>query len=114
MKKPIPVYRYPELKTANQTLRQSLANSPAESFDALPATAAGPVSPDSLFCVRQGISAEEALVHVSLLLKCAEEVSDEITERGSGLERGLIWSMVHSVEMARAVVDALLDGRQDR
>ncbi|QLL10551.1 hypothetical protein [Pseudomonas chlororaphis] len=35
---------------------------------------------------------------------------DEITEQGRGIERGLIWSMVHSVEMARAVVDALLDG----
>jgi hypothetical protein len=52
------------------------------------------------------------LAHVSLLLKCAEEVSDEITERASGLERGLIWSMVHSVEMARAVVDALLDSNR--
>ncbi|MCB2251003.1 DUF3077 domain-containing protein [Pseudomonas chlororaphis] len=114
MKKLIPVYRCPELKTANQTLRQALASSPPESLDSLHATKAGPVSPDSLFCVRQGISAEEALVHVSLLLKCAEEVSDEITERGSGLERGLIWSMVHSVEMARAVVDALLDGRGGR
>ncbi|AZD49767.1 DUF6124 family protein [Pseudomonas chlororaphis] len=114
MKKPLPVYRYPELKTANQTLRQALASSPPEAFDSLHATTAGPVGPDSLFCVREGISAEEALVHVSLLLKCAEEVSDEITERGSGLERGLIWSMVHSVEMARAVVDALLDGRGAR
>ncbi|AZC48400.1 hypothetical protein [Pseudomonas chlororaphis] len=53
---------------------------------------------------------EETLLHVSILLKAAEEVSDEITERASGIERGLIWSMIHSVEMARAVVDALLDG----
>ena len=29
-------------------------------------------------------------------------------------ERGLIWSMVHSVEMARAVVEALLDGARTR
>ncbi|WP_210641246.1 hypothetical protein [Pseudomonas sp. Tri1] len=68
-----------------------------------------PVGRDSPFCVRAGVSAEEALVHVSLLLDCALQVSDEITEHGSGLERGLIWSMVHSVEMARAVVDALLN-----
>ncbi|UZE23095.1 DUF3077 domain-containing protein [Pseudomonas sp. B21-056] len=68
-----------------------------------------PAGRDSLFNVRAGVSAEEALVHVSLLLGCAIQVSDEITEQGSGVERGLIWSMIHSVEMARAVVDALLE-----
>lgn len=46
---------------------------------------------------------------MSLWLKCAEETADEITS-ASGIERGLIWSMIHSVEMARAVVGALLDG----
>ncbi|UUQ67639.1 DUF3077 domain-containing protein [Pseudomonas fuscovaginae UPB0736] len=66
----------------------------------------------SLFDVKAGINAETTLNHVSLLLRCAEEVSDEITEQGSGIERGLIWSMVHSVEMARALVDALLEGTQ--
>lgn len=62
--------------------------------------------------MRAGISAEEALIHVSLLLDCAVQVSDEITERASGVERGLIWSMIHSVEMARAVVDSLLDANK--
>jgi hypothetical protein len=57
------------------------------------------------------VNAEDALVHVSLLLQCAEQTADEITEHGSGVERGLIAAMIHSVEMARAVVDALLDGR---
>lgn len=105
-------YRYPELKLVNEALRQALAQRPCESvpLSSLSPTSSVRVTADSLFHVREGVSAEEALVHVSLLLKCAEEVSDEITERGSGLERGLIWSMVHSVEMARAVVDALLDG----
>lgn len=75
-------------------------------------TAAGPAGLDNPFTVRPGISAEEALLHVSMLLKAAEEVSDEITEHASGVERGLIWSLVHSVEMARGVVDALLDGNR--
>ncbi|QHA84655.1 DUF3077 domain-containing protein [Pseudomonas mediterranea] len=79
-------------------------------FDTLKKTTAIPVGSDSLFSVCAGIGAEEALVHVSLLLDCAVQVSDEITEQGSGVERGLIWSMIHSVEMARAVVDALLKG----
>ena len=97
---------------ANQHIRQKLSVQPADVslIQSLKKTVSIPVSRDSLFSVREGINAEEALLHVSLLLKSAEEVSDEITERGSGIERGLIWSMVHSVEMARAVVDALLDG----
>lgn len=65
-----------------------------------------------MFTLRAGISAHDALAHVSLLLLCAEQTSDEITELGSGVERGLIWSMVHSVEMARAVVDSLLDNAE--
>nr|WP_265533788.1 hypothetical protein [Pseudomonas saponiphila] len=44
-------------------------------------------------------------MHVALLLKCAEEVCDDITQQGSGLERVLIWPMAHSVEMARAVLE---------
>ncbi len=104
--------RNPEHDLANQQIWQKLPLQPADAslIQSLKKTISTPVSRDSLFSVRDGISAEEALLHVSLLLKSAEEVSDEITERGSGIERGLIWSLVHSVEMARAVVDALLDG----
>ncbi|NBF03669.1 hypothetical protein GV819_15355 [Pseudomonas sp. Fl5BN2] len=115
MKKLVPdpptSYRDPELKAANATLRVALAQQPLDPGLFQRNTQSKAVSPDSLFSVREGVSAEEALVHVVLLLKCAEEVCDEITQQGSGLERGLIWSMVHSVEMARAVVDALLDGQ---
>ncbi|ROL85043.1 DUF6124 family protein [Pseudomonas chlororaphis] len=104
--------RNPDHDQANEQVRQALANHPVEGslLAALKPTAAGPAGNDSLFTVRPGISAEEALLHVSILLKAAEEVSDEITERASGVERGLIWSLIHNVEMARGVVDALLDG----
>ncbi|AUB73591.1 hypothetical protein B195_001690 [Pseudomonas sp. Lz4W] len=68
------------------------------------------ISPRSPFAVLPDIPALEALVHVSVMLKSAEEVSDEITEMASGIERGLVWSLVHSVEMARSLVDALLQG----
>jgi len=118
MKKLVPdpptSYRDPALKAANTTLRVALAQQQLDPALFQLTTQANPVSPDSLFSVRPGINAEEALLHISLLLKSAEEVSDEITERGSGIERGLIWSLVHSVEMARAVVDALLDGSRHR
>ncbi|WP_097305632.1 DUF3077 domain-containing protein [Pseudomonas chlororaphis] len=106
--------RNPEHELTNKAILHSLANGSGEVvlLQSLGATAASAVGNDSLFSVREGISAEEALMHVSILLKAAEEVSDEITERASGVERGLIWSMIHSVEMARGVVDALLDGRR--
>ncbi|OLF51794.1 DUF6124 family protein [Pseudomonas chlororaphis] len=108
--------RNPEHDLTNKTILHALANGSGAVvlLQSLGPTAGGAVSRDSLFSVREGISAEEALVHVSILLKAAEEVSDEITERASGVERGLIWSMIHSVEMARAVVDALLDGSARR
>ena len=61
-----------------------------------------------MLTLRARISAQDALTHVSLLLLCAEQTSDEITELASRVERGLIWSMVHSVEMARAVVNSML------
>jgi len=106
--------RNPEHDRANETILQALCLHRCEgsSMEGLKPTVEMPVGRDALFCVREGISAEEALVHVSILLKAAEEVSDEITERASGVERGLIWSMIHSVEMARGVVDALLDGNR--
>lgn len=109
---PPTAYRDPELKAANTALRAALAEQPVAPTLFQLKTRANAVAPDSLFSVRPGVSGEEALVHVSLLLKCAEEVCDEIAQQGGGIERGLIWSMVHSMEMARAVVEALLDGRQ--
>ena len=96
--------RDPELDRANANLLAALNGTRHRPFGLRDAQG------HPLFAVQPQVNAEDALMHVSLLLKCAEEVSDEITERASGIERGLIWSMVHSVEMARAVVDALLDG----
>ena len=79
-------------------------------LDELEPTRPRKISPRSPFAVLPDIPALEALVHVSVMLKSAEEVSDEITEMASGIERGLVWSLVHSVEMARSLVDALLQG----
>ncbi|PZP05396.1 DUF3077 domain-containing protein [Pseudomonas sp. NFPP19] len=106
------------LEVPNKTLLQALKTEPLppplhERFTATGSTSFGCRDGNGrpLFAVHEGFNAEEALLHVSLLLKCAEETADEITS-ASGIERGLIWSMIHSVEMARAVVDALLDGAE--
>lgn len=94
-----------------ERIRQTLANHTdvPTPLETLGTTRATPVTDHSLFAIRPGIDAEQALLQVSLLLKGAEEICDEVTEQGSGIERGLIGALVHCVEMARAVVDSLLD-----
>ena len=105
------------LETAQYRILTALKSPAPDIHSTLPNTsqrALGPIDStlQPMFTLRAGISAQDALAHVSLLLLCAEQTSDEITELGSGVERGLIWSMVHSVEMARAVVDSLLDNAE--
>jgi hypothetical protein len=63
-----------------------------------------------LFAVCAGINAEDALVHASLSLKCARETTYHMCMDGSPANEGLLWSTLHSIEMAKALVDAVLDG----
>lgn len=93
-------------------LRQALAegNPDDHYLDAHYTTIAKSAGRHNLLTVRPGASAEETLRHVALLLLCAEQVSDEIEEIEGGVQRGLIWSMIHSVEISRALVEALLAG----
>ncbi|MFQ6573572.1 DUF3077 domain-containing protein [Pseudomonas sp. UM16] len=64
-----------------------------------------------LFTVRDGIEAEDALVHVSLLLQGIYDTAQQACEHIPGLpKKGLLWSTLHSAEMAKGLVDAVLDG----
>ena len=92
-----------------RTLPRKRGDPPVD-LETLQPTQAQGISPESPFAVLADVRALQALQHVSIMLKGAEEVSDEITEMASGIERGLVWSLVHSVEMARSLVDALLKG----
>lgn len=65
-----------------------------------------------LFAVRGGISAEDALVHISLYLQSAYATANAACNQSSMEERGLHWATLHSVEIAKALVDALLDGAE--
>ena len=94
---------------ATRRILDDLSANPPD-IDTLQPTQAQPVGAQSPFAVMADVRALEALKHIAIMLKSAEEVSDEITERGSGLERGLVWSLVHSVEMSRSLVNALLRG----
>ena len=93
---------------ATRRILETVISAPPVELDSLKPTQAQDISEKSPFAVRPDIRAIEALSHIWLMLKSAEEVSDEITEYASGIERGLIWSLVHSVEMSRSLVAALL------
>ncbi|NWD66639.1 hypothetical protein HX870_03265 [Pseudomonas gingeri] len=84
-------------------------------LDTLAFTRAKPVIPEApykptLFAIQPGVTAQDALVYVSNLLETAELNGDEISLHTNPVERALFWGMLHSVEVARAVVDALLEG----
>jgi len=90
------------------------ANTPCL-LDTLAFTCSKPVTPEAphkptLFAIQPGINAQDALTYVSNLLETAELNGDEISLHTNPVERALFWGMLHSVEVARAVVDALLEG----
>lgn len=63
-----------------------------------------------LFSVRAGVNAEDALVHALLHLKCASTTLPQAVQHSSEAGRGFVWSAQSSVDMAMALIDALLDG----
>ncbi|EIK96602.1 hypothetical protein PMM47T1_10025 [Pseudomonas sp. M47T1] len=63
----------------------------------------------ALFSVRAGVPVKDALVQVSLLLKCASETAFERSDCGLP-QRGLIGSTLHCLDSARALVDSVLAG----
>ncbi|QVM94450.1 hypothetical protein JYG36_15100 [Pseudomonas sp. SORT22] len=56
------------------------------------------------------MSAEDALVHALVYLRCASSTIAEAVQYSSEAGKGLVWSTQHSVEMAVALIDAVLDG----
>ena len=54
-------------------------------------------------------SIEESLAQVSGLLRCATATACESAENLTGVKRDLAFSVVHLIDMARAVVDRSLD-----
>ncbi|MDD0977683.1 DUF3077 domain-containing protein [Pseudomonas fontis] len=64
-----------------------------------------------LFSVRAGIDAEDALVHASLLLQAIYDTAQQACEHSDDMpKKGLLWANMHSAEMAKGLVDAVLDG----
>ena len=69
---------------------------------------------DPMFLVRPGIEPHDALVHVSLFLRGAYDTAHQASETADESAKGFLWSTMHSVEMAKGLVDALLDGIEAR
>ncbi|UVJ46282.1 DUF3077 domain-containing protein [Pseudomonas sp. LS1212] len=67
-----------------------------------------------LFTVRPGISAEDALVHAALYLRCASDNGQQAMEYTAEPGRGFAWATQHSVQIAKALIDAVLDGIEAR
>ncbi|WP_166359074.1 DUF6124 family protein [Pseudomonas akapageensis] len=63
-----------------------------------------------LFCVRAGIPADDALIHVGMLLGCAEATAWDVVEHLQLNDKGVVLGLIQTIEMARALVDALVDG----
>ncbi|NBA98585.1 DUF6124 family protein [Pseudomonas sp. R5(2019)] len=62
-----------------------------------------------LFAVIEGIPAEDALIHASLHIKCIIATTQHAVGHTDDEGRGMLWSAVHSAEMAMALIDGLLD-----
>jgi hypothetical protein len=65
------------------------------------------------FDVSRNISSEEALVHASDLLRCAAATAYESASHLNGATRDLAFSAVHMIDMAKAMVDRSLEGKQN-
>jgi len=124
---PDPPFARKALSTADRAIYlRKLPESPSNELDPAPPniprlldtlafTTSKPVTPEApykptLFAIQPGITVQDALIYVSNLLETAELNGDEISLHTNPVERALFWGMLHSVEVARAVVDALLEG----
>ncbi|PWB31734.1 hypothetical protein DCO48_16045 [Pseudomonas sp. SDI] len=63
-----------------------------------------------LFSVRADVHAEDALVHAVLLLRGIHDTVDHYCQHlAEEPGRGMLWSVMHSAETAKALVEGLLD-----
>lgn len=72
-----------------------------------------PAGHPPLFTVRAGIAAHDALVHASMYLRSANDTAMLACDNVASETRGLVWAALHSIEMAKGLVDALLDGIEE-
>jgi len=62
-----------------------------------------------LFTVDPETSFESALIHTSSLLRCASATAQEAGDRLEGTSQTLVVSVLHLVDMARAMMDRAVE-----
>ncbi|NBA96128.1 DUF6124 family protein [Pseudomonas sp. R5(2019)] len=62
------------------------------------------------FNVNAGICGEDALIHATLLLDCAEAAGWDAVDHLTKNNRKMVLGMIQKVEMGRALINALLKG----
>lgn len=67
-----------------------------------------PVTDESFFDIKPGISHEDALVHASDLLRSAAAAAYESASSRQGNQRDLAFSVVYLIDMAKAMVEQTL------
>jgi len=67
-----------------------------------------------LFAVCSGVAAHDALVHISLYLSCAYDTGYKSLEGIEPDSKNFLWSTLHSVEIAKGLVEALIEGIEDQ
>ncbi|HWT68256.1 MAG TPA: DUF3077 domain-containing protein [Pseudomonas sp.] len=65
------------------------------------------------FDVNRNVSGEEALVHATDLMRCAAATACESARQLQGSSRDLAFSVVHMIDMAKAMVDRALERYQN-
>ncbi|CAI8759499.1 MULTISPECIES: DUF6124 family protein [Pseudomonas] len=73
-------------------------------------TANTPFGTNRMFNVREGIPAEEALLHAGQLLRCAEATVSDALDHLTLNDRAIVAGAGQHIEIARALIDAVLDG----
>ncbi|NBA94864.1 hypothetical protein [Pseudomonas sp. R5(2019)] len=63
-----------------------------------------------LLAVQPGIHAEDALIHTVLYLQNGIDSLNKVIEQAPGPFKGLALNSLHSMEMAKGVVEAVLGG----
>ncbi|MNJ58212.1 DUF3077 domain-containing protein [Pseudomonas sp. B21-012] len=73
-------------------------------------TASTSFGTNRMFSVREGIPAEEALLHAGQLLRCAEATVSDALDHLTLNDRSIVAGAGQHIETARALIDAVIDG----
>lgn len=91
-------------------MTKGLPDPPARATTATTSFSTCECSHPPLFAVHSGVDYEDALVHLSTLLKGAFATNLKALELAKGTCRDQLLSNDHGLDSAKAVVEALLDG----